>query len=151
MGVDAQHRNLVSVPEPCLFCEIIAGRSPAARLFEDEQVVAIADLRQALPGHVLILPRRHAETIYELDTDSAAALMQAAVRIARALRAEFSPAGLSLWQSNGAAAFQEVPHVHLHLHPRAIEDGLVRIYPNLPPIAPLAELEALAARLRRHL
>ena len=139
------------VAEPCLFCEIVAGRSPAARLFENEQVVAITDLRQALPGHTLILPRRHAETIYDLDADSAAALMQVAVRVARALRAEFSPAGLSLWQSNGAAAFQEVPHVHLHLHPRAIDDGLVRIYPNLPPAAPPADLDALAARLRRHL
>jgi histidine triad (HIT) family protein len=136
---------------PCAFCDILAGRAPAARIFEDDRVVAIADRRQTLPGHTLILPRRHAATIYDLDADSAAALMQAAVRIARAVRDTFVPAGLSLWQSNGAAAFQEVPHVHLHLHPRAVDDELIRIYPELPDDTPPAELDALAAKIRSRL
>lgn len=78
--------------------------------------------------------------------------MQLAVRTAQALRACFDPPGLNLWQSNGAAGGQEVPHFHLHVQPRLHGDGLLRIYPQgLPPPAGRATLDALATQLKRHL
>lgn len=133
----------------CIFCAILEGRAAASRVAEDADVVAFLDLRQPVPGHVPVVPRTHVETIYELAPDTAAALMRTAVRVAQALRAEFDPPGLNLWQSNGHAGGQEVPHVHLHVQPRQHRDGLFRAYPQgLPPPAARADLDELAARLR---
>ncbi|MBD9375801.1 HIT family protein [Pseudoxanthomonas sp. PXM04] len=135
----------------CIFCAILEGRAAASRVAEDADVVAFLDLRQPVPGHVLVVPRAHVETIYELAPDTAAALMRMAVRVAQALRAEFDPPGLNLWQSNGHAGGQEVPHVHLHVQPRQHRDGLFRLYPQgLPAPAARTDLDGLAARLRPH-
>lgn len=133
----------------CAFCAILAGRLPASVVHEDDQVVAFMDLRQAVPGHVLVIPRRHVETLFELDEDTAARLMRVAVRIARAADRALAPDGLNLWQSNRDAGGQEVPHVHLHVQPRRVDDGLLRIYrQGVPAPADRAMLDALAARLR---
>jgi histidine triad (HIT) family protein len=141
------------VRDACDFCEIIAGRVPASMVFADARVVAFVDLRQAEPGHVLVVPRAHVPRVHLLGADDAAALMQAAVRIAGALdAADLAPEGLSLWQSNGEGAFQEVDHVHLHVHPRRIGDGLLDVYPRgVPAPASRQELDSLAARVREGL
>ncbi len=82
----------------------------------------------------------------------AAEVMQLAVRMAQALRVCFDPPGLNLWQSNGAAGGQEVPHFHLHVQPRQHDDGLLRIYPReAPPSSDRAMLDALAAQLKHYL
>lgn len=107
------------------------------------------DLRQAVPGHVLVLPRVHAETFDRLDEATAAHLMRLAHRIVVAMQHAWAPAGFNLWQSNGIAGGQEVPHVHLHVHPRTSGDGLLRIYPqDVPSPTPAGELDGLAMTLR---
>ncbi|WP_074873033.1 HIT domain-containing protein [Lysobacter enzymogenes] len=132
----------------CVFCRMLAGAAPASFVHRDEHVAAFVDLRQAVDGHVLIVPNRHVETLYELDEDTAGRLMALAVRVARALAADGAPPGLNLWQSNGHAGGQEVPHVHLHVQPRRIGDGLMRVYPNgVPAPTPRETLDALAARI----
>lgn len=114
--------------------------------------IAFLDLRQAVPGHVLVVPRQHVETIFELDPSLAGELMALATRVAKALQAAFAPPGLNLWQSNGAAGGQEVPHVHLHVQPRQVGDGLMRVYPHgLPTPARRDALDRLAERIRPHL
>jgi histidine triad (HIT) family protein len=134
----------------CAFCAILAGALPASLVHEDDQVIAFMDLRQAVPGHVLVVPRRHVETLFDLDEDTAAQLMRVAVRIARAADVAFAPDGLNLWQSNREAGGQEVLHVHLHVQPRTTGDGLLRIYPGPQPPAPTGRdaLDAWAGRLR---
>ena len=135
--------------DDCAFCAIVAGRAPSSVVHADARVVAFLDLRQAHRGHVLVVPRTHVPRVHLLDADDAAALMQAAVRIAGAVEAVFAPEGLSLWQSNGEAAFQEVDHVHLHVHPRWLGDGLLDVYPRgVPTPAARGDLEALADKLR---
>jgi len=141
----------------CAFCEIIAGRAPACRVAGSDRSLAFSSLRQPRDidrgGHVLVVPRRHVETLDRLDDDSAADLMRLAVRVAGAMRAEFGDS-YSLWQSNGEAAFQEVPHVHLHLITRTRDDGLLRIYPEppgTPDDADREQLQRLAERLRGRL
>lgn len=152
MGVDAEYRRVVSARAAgCVFCDIVAGRAPVSMIVEDEAAIAFAALRQMVPGHVLVVPRRHVETLYELQPDDGAAIMAAAVRVARAVRDAFAPDGLSLWQSNGAAAFQEVPHLHLHVQPRWSGDGLLQIYPDAPIDSPRAQLDEIAARIRARL
>lgn len=136
----------------CPFCEIVRGHAPASRVAEGAHVVAFMDLRQTVPGHVLVVPRVHIETIYDLPPDTAAEMMQLAVRIARALRAVDDPPGLNLWQSNGDAGGQEVPHVHLHVQPRRHADGLLGLYPHGPPVPSSRDaLDAMADNVRRQL
>lgn len=135
----------------CVFCEIIAGRLDASIVYEDDATFACMDLRQPTAAHLLVIPRQHVETIYDLEPETAARLMQAAVRVARAVRRALGPSGLSLWQSNGAAAGQEVPHVHVHLFTREPGDGFLRVYPAPPAHPDRPALDRLARQVRRAL
>ena len=135
----------------CVFCEIVAGRAPAALVFEDEATLAFVDLRQANPGHTVVIPRQHLRGIRELDTDTGAKLMSTLVRVTRAVDSAFANEGLSVWHSIGPAAFQEVPHLHLHVLPRRTGDGLLRVYPRRPDDTALGARESIAERIRRYL
>lgn len=133
----------------CLFCEIVAGRLPASVVAQSPRALAFLDLRQAVEGHVLVVPRDHVETIFDIEPALAGEVMELGVRVARALKAAFGAPGLTLWQSNGTAAGQEVPHVHLHVQPRRGADGLMRIYlDGVPAPASREALERMAVRIR---
>lgn len=100
----------------CLFCRIVAGAIPAAKVYEDDHVVAIRDINPQAPVHILLLPRGHVTDLVEaLDTDAALAthLLAAAVRVARAegLHAR----GFRLLTNTGADGGQSVMHLHFHL------------------------------------
>lgn len=86
--------------------------------------------------------------IFELDDAAAAALMTATVHIAAAVRLAFKPEGISLWQQNGAAAGQEVFHLHMHVMPRHAGDGLLRIYPAPPSTPETGDLDAMSRSIR---
>lgn len=132
----------------CLFCRIIAGHEPASRVAEDEHALAIVDLRQFHPGHVLVIPRRHLHDVRELDHATGAALMALVARVTRAVSAAFPNEGISLWHSIGEAAFQEVPHLHIHVHPRRMHDQALRIYPHAPATPSRDTLDQYAATVR---
>ncbi len=114
----------------CVFCRIIQGELDSATIYEDDSTLAFLDLRQSNEGHVLVVPKRHFEQIYDLDEESASALAISVCKVARAVRRVYAPEGLSIWQSNGPAAFQEVPHVHWHVFPRYTDDGHLVVYPR---------------------
>jgi histidine triad (HIT) family protein len=137
--------------ESCVFCDIVSGVAPASIVWEDELTVAAIDLRQFHTGHTLVIPRRHLRDVRELDYVTGAALMASVVRITRAVAATFPNEGLSLWHSIGEGADQEVPHLHIHVHPRQIGDGLLRVYPAAPPLPERQTLEKYAELLRAHL
>jgi histidine triad (HIT) family protein len=107
----------------CVFCKIVAGELPSAQVYEDEQVMAFMDINPVTDGHLLVVPRRHAETLWDLEMEEAAAVARAARRIAEGIRDALRPDGLTLNQANGRAAHQSVPHYHLHLIPRWTGDG----------------------------
>ena len=107
------------------------------------------DLGQVNPGHVLVALKPHAENLYALDDAQAAAVLQAAAKVARAIRDAFSPAGLSVYQANGRAAGQTVFHYHVHLVPRHEGDGMALTWPVKNP--PREKLEDYAARIRASL
>ena len=117
----------------CFICRIVAKDAPASIVLEEPNVIAFVDIRQPSDGHILVVPRRHIETLDLLDRDSAAELAWATVRVAKAVRRVFRPPGMSVWEANGEAAGQDVPHVHFHVLPRHHEDGLLRIYPDANP------------------
>lgn len=102
----------------CLFCRILAGEEPAERIDEDELTFSFMDVVPASNGHVLVIPRAHVETIYDLEQPHADAVWRTTIRLARAIRAALRPEGLMLRQANGALGGQHVMHLHLHLIPR---------------------------------
>lgn len=132
----------------CVFCEILAARAPADIVYEDELTIAVIDPRQHNPGHVLVIPRVHVNDIMKLDERTAAAVMRTLVMIARAVDSAFPNEGMTVWHSIGPAAFQEVPHMHVHVHPRRIGDGLLRVYPGIPTDADRAKRGQYAERVR---
>ena len=102
----------------CIFCEIVAERVPASFVYQGEQIVAFMSLEQPNPYKVLIVPRAHIETIYDLNDEQAALIFQTTVRVAKAIRTISGCAGLNIIQSNGTAGQQDIFHFHLHLLPR---------------------------------
>jgi histidine triad (HIT) family protein len=133
----------------CIFCRITAGEAEASIVLRDEYVLAFMDLRAFSPGHTLVIPTLHIENIFALDDATvAAALIDAVARVSRAVRAAFEPDGISIWQSNGAAAGQEVSHLHFHVVPRYEGDGLLRVYPSHAEQPARSELDEHAARIR---
>lgn len=137
--------------DPCVFCAIVAGTAPASLVHEDELTLAFVDLRQANPGHVLVIPRAHVSDVRYLDPATGAALMQSVSRVTRAVGRAFPNNGLSLWHSIGEAAFQEVPHLHIHVHPRLDGDKILRVYETPPANVDAATRDRYAARVREAL
>lgn len=119
----------------CAFCRIIAGDLAAHLVTEDDDCLAFLGLRPAAYGHTLVVPRKHVETLWDADTETAVAVMRSTQRVASLLRASLGPDGLTLRQNNGAASGQDVPHLHIHLVPRWHGDGPIG-WPY-PPAAPL--------------
>ena len=108
----------------CVFCQIIAGRAESSLAYEDADVIAFMDLRPMTQGHLLVVPRVHADCLEALDEELGARLFRAGHRLARALRRSGLPCeGVNLFLADGEAAFQEVFHVHLHVLPRTPGDG----------------------------
>ena len=107
----------------CVFCKIRDGQIPSMRIHEDERTLTFMDINPLNPGHCLVVTKRHAQTLFEADAEDLKAAVVTAQRVAHAIRDALSPDGLNLLQANGAAAFQSVPHFHLHLIPRWANDG----------------------------
>lgn len=126
----------------------MAGRATADVVYEDDLTVAFLDPRQHNPGHVLVVPRKHVNDIRHVDAQTGAGLMETLIRIARAVTQAFPNEGMSLWHSVGPAAFQEVPHMHMHVHPRRLGDGLLRVYPGVPVDVDPQVRASYAERLR---
>ena len=117
----------------CIFCKLIAGQIPSARVHEDALTLAFMDLGQVNPGHVLVASKRHAATLFDITPEEAGAVMQTARRVALAARAAFAPEALNLFQANGAVAGQTVGHFHIHVLPRHAGDGVDLAWPRKDP------------------
>jgi len=107
----------------CVFCKIRDGELPSMRVYEDDRTLCIMDINPLNSGHCLVLTKAHAPTIWDSDIADLEAAMATVQRVAVALREVVRPDGLNVLQANGAAAFQSVPHFHLHLIPRWNNDG----------------------------
>jgi len=106
----------------CIFCRIIAGDIPSARLLEDECALAFLDIGPLAEGHVLLIPKSHYETIDEMPADEAAGLMRHLPALVRAVQAATGCEGVNVLQNNGRVANQLVGHVHVHVIPRRPAD-----------------------------
>src|SRR5262249_6167460 len=105
-----------------LFCDIIAGRVAATRVWEDEHSIAILDHRPVFEGHVLLLPCEHIETLADVPASMLAPLFANAQKLARAVESGLSAQGTFVAINNRIS--QSVPHLHIHIVPRRKGDGL---------------------------
>lgn len=109
--------------EDCIFCKIANGEIPSKTIYEDETFRVILDLGPAARGHALILPKEHAENLYEVTDEVASGALVLAKKIAVRMSQKLHCEGLNVVQNNGALAGQTVPHFHIHLIPRYHDDG----------------------------
>ncbi len=135
--------------QDCIFCAIVAGAAPASTIPVGPGLTAFMDIRPVTPGHLLVVPNRHAVSLAELTDDERAAMFNAAAPLAERLRSSGLPCdGINLFLADGEAAGQEVFHVHLHVIPRSPGDGFkvdADAWRRTPPTRP--ELDAQARRI----
>jgi histidine triad (HIT) family protein len=112
----------------CIFCKIVAGTLPSAKVYEDENILAFMNLQQKNPGHTLIIPKKHSRNLYDIDEEDAANVAKVSVKLGRAIKTAFNPIGMNSLQNSEPAAMQSVFHYHLHLIPRYADDDLFAIW-----------------------
>jgi histidine triad (HIT) family protein len=110
--------------DDCIFCKIIRGEIPCFKVLEDADVLALMDVNPIAPGHVLVIPKHHAKDILETPLDCVGKAFAGAGRAARAVQKTLAPDGINILQANGPGAKQSVFHLHVHVIPRGLDDGL---------------------------
>ena len=110
--------------DECIFCRIVAGNIPAIRVYEDKSAIAFLDIRPANKGHCLIVPRKHTQTLIEMEEEDIPQTMKAAKKVARALSLSFGNGSFNIIMNNGKEAGQIVNHSHMHVIPRFHKDRL---------------------------
>ena len=109
----------------CVFCAIVDGSVPAVRIYEDDEYVAVLDIRPIVRGHTLVIPKDHHVDLTDPPPDVVAGMMKLGQRIALGARASGLHAdGTNIVVNDGKAAFQSVFHIHLHVAPRQAGDKL---------------------------
>jgi histidine triad (HIT) family protein len=137
---------LADISLTCKFCAIASGDAPAHRVIEDEMCVAFLDARPLFPGHVLVIPRIHRETIGDLTTEELAAVFGDAQRLCGAIERALGAEGTFVAMNNRVS--QSVPHAHVHVVPRRKADGLRGFFWPRAKYATDAEAAEMAAKLR---
>jgi len=136
---------------PCIFCQIIEGTLPSSKVYEDEICIAFMDIQPVNPGHLLVVPKVHFADLADLPADVGAHLFQVAQQITLSLpNIPVKHEGVDLFLANGAAAGQEIFHVHLHVIPRYEGDGFgFRFGPNYMNLPERQELDTIAALIKQ--
>ncbi|MEK6946674.1 MAG: HIT family protein [Nanoarchaeota archaeon] len=110
--------------EDCIFCKIIEGKIPSAKIYEDDRVICFLDIMPANKGHCLVIPKNHSKDLSDMKDEDAEAAIKVAKRVSKALSLSLGCQGFNLVMSNGLEAGQVVFHSHLHIVPRFKDDGL---------------------------
>lgn len=134
----------------CVFCKILEGQIPSHRVAANDQAVAFLDVNPLRPGHTLVVPRRHAPFLRDVDADDVAGLWSLVHEVTRAVTAATRSPAATVAVNDGKEAGQEVPHVHVHVVPRKANDGasgLHSMFRDRPP-STQEELRKIAQTLR---
>ncbi|MCX5893580.1 MAG: HIT family protein [Deltaproteobacteria bacterium] len=138
-------RNLM---QDCIFCRIVAGQLPAARVLETAGVLAFLDIAPVHYGHTLVIPKAHHQNLLDLPDGLWQEIGQVCRRVAQAIQLNLKAQGFNIGMNNFAAAGQEVFHAHVHVIPRYVGDGL-KLFPQGSYKS--GELEKMAYQLRQAL
>ncbi|GAC1671900.1 MAG: HIT family protein [Candidatus Dormibacteraceae bacterium] len=133
----------------CIFCEILKGDSPASFTYQDDTVVAFMDIQPITHGHMLVVPRGHAVLMSDVEDSVAMRSFRVARQLSSIVRTTLGAAGVNLFVADGEAAFQDVPHFHVHVIPRYPKDGFGLTFPsNYNQPTSRAQLETVAEAIR---
>ena len=132
--------------DDCLFCGIVSGDVPAQIVDSDEHTVAFMDISPATRGHALVVPRRHARDLTEIDDEDLGRTFLAARRLARRMEETLEPDGYNILNSCRPAAWQTVFHFHVHVVPRYDDDPLK--LPWVPSEGDPEEIARVAGQIR---
>ena len=136
---------------PCVFCEIVAGRQAAHVVLDDDVAMAFLDVRPLFPGHTLLVPREHHETLTDLPAPLLGPYVARAQRLAAVMEAEAGMGAAGSFVAMNNRISQSVPHLHTHVVPRNPKDGLRGFFWPRGKYADDTEAAAVAARLRHAL
>ena len=131
--------------EDCIFCKIIRGEIPSAKVLETDDVLAFLDINPVSKGHTLVIPKSHYESFPEIPVDIFAHLAEALQKIGTAVKSQLNSAGFNILLNNDRAAGQLIDHSHFHLIPRNEADGVMD-WPEVHPYAK-GEMETIRAKL----
>jgi histidine triad (HIT) family protein len=134
----------------CIFCKIIDGEIPAVKVLDDERVLAFMDINPSSRGHMLVVPKKHAENIFEISESDLAAMIKVVKRCATAAKEALKAEGVTVLQLNGKASDQIVPHIHIHVMPRWENDGLSISSWEMKP-GDMEEIKGIARKVKEHI
>jgi histidine triad (HIT) family protein len=135
--------------DDCVFCRMVAGEIPVAKVYEDEAVFAFLDIGPISDGHTLVIPRQHCSRLDECDPEILAEVAVRLGKIAAAVATAMDSDGYNVLSNNGAAAGQVVDHLHFHIIPRKAGDGVFTQWPSYRYRK--GQIEEIAVRIRQNL
>jgi len=137
----------MSYDDSNIFAKILRGELPCIRVYEDDSVLSFMDIMPQAEGHTLVVPKHPAETLFDLPDDAAASCIIKVKEIASAVKQGLHAKGITLFQLNGSAAGQTVPHIHFHILPASIQQAREHATHN----ADSEHLQALADKIKQYL
>jgi len=133
----------------CVFCKMVAGEIPVAKVYEDDAVFAFLDIGPISDGHTLVIPKQHCTRIHECEPDALADVASRLGRIAEAVMTAVDADGYNVLSNNGSVAGQVVDHLHFHIIPRKTGDAVFMEWPSYRYKA--GQIEKIAAKIRENL
>lgn len=110
--------------DKCIFCQIASKQLPTNVVYEDDSVIAFLDIRPSNPGHTLVVPKKHYETLLDMPEEEVAHLIKVVKHVAESMMDAMNADGFNILQNNKEAGYQLIPHAHFHVVPRFKNDGL---------------------------
>tara|TARA_Y100000034_G_scaffold126930_1_gene178932 strand:- start:318 stop:731 length:414 start_codon:yes stop_codon:yes gene_type:complete len=108
----------------CIFCKIVEGNAPSNKIYEDDNILAFLDVNPTVKGHALVIPKKHFETILDIDDETLKELIIVTKRVSKAIYDGLGLEGFSIGTNQFEIGGQVVPHLHIHIVPRNKEDGI---------------------------
>ena len=133
--------------ESCIFCKIIEGKIPCTKVYEDKNVLAFLDISPVNKGHALVMPKKHFETLMDVDDNILCETMKTVKKLSKAIMKAVKDDGINISINNHKAAGQLVPHLHIHIIPRFSNDGLKFDWPTKK----IADMDKTAELIRKAL
>ena len=135
--------------DDCLFCKIVAGKIPSEKIYEDEDMLAFMDIGPISDGHSLVIPKHHCELLHECPPEVLSKVASQLGKIAGAVASAMNSDGYNLLCNNGRAAGQIVKHLHFHIIPRNVSDGVFNRWPSYKYED--GRIETISAEIRKNL
>ena len=124
MNIIDSYDYYINNMKDCIFCKIISDELGSEKVYEDDFVLAFANINPVSPGHTLVVPKEHCENILDISTESLAKVIEVSKELAKKLKADFNASGINVLHAAGKDAQQSVFHFHIDLVPRYPDDNL---------------------------